>query len=156
MSKKLYVLNLFLFSAIVACAVYKFVALDWSQQPGRAELERAANSFVPSDDFKLVTTRRVQKLTLIGQSFTRRGKIDFREAARQYEQFALASGFYVRENLGGGGRYRKIFCRQAVAMDVEINDIGEGAVVTGGAYWSASRGGLYYCRSGSNGANRMH
>ncbi|WP_420008377.1 hypothetical protein [Xanthomonas sacchari] len=119
---------------------------DGSDKVAMSDLKKAARSSLPLN-WPTTSEATINRGTFIGYAVSKNSPVDIIESSRAIEKLASAEGFHEKSNIGSNTHYRKVFCRQSTALDVEIykkND--KEFIVESGAYWASQKSDSRYCR----------
>ncbi|MET7142502.1 hypothetical protein M3S04_13125 [Xanthomonas sp. PPL139] len=134
------------FVAFGAIALSIILGHDGSDKVAMADLKKTARSSLPSN-WPTTSEATINKGTFIGYAISKNSPVDIIESAKAIEKLAGAEGFHEKSNVGSNAHYRKVFCRQSTALDVEIyKKTDKEFVVESGAYWASQKSDSRYCR----------
>ncbi|UKE63069.1 hypothetical protein KM539_06250 [Xanthomonas translucens pv. poae] len=141
-----FLLRIAFFIAFGTIVMSIFLGHDGSERIAMAKLNGVVKSLSPNG-WPVLSEGEVDKGTFVGYAISKKSQVGLMESVEEIESIINAAGFREKHNMSSKAHYRKVFCRQSIAVDVEIynNDEGE-AIVDSGAYWSSQKDDSRYCR----------
>lgn len=146
MRKAYYFACVIFFLILLGSAITKMRHIDPAQRPSMHELADAASEFPLGKPIKRESWRKIDRQIYFGYLISSHYDAGAATVGGIYDTYASNRGLHEKADLSSGKNYRKIFCLQSLAIDVEARPARSGSSVDVGVYWSSVPGDVRYCR----------